>query len=587
MKRRLKFSNIAKSAPDAGPPATFWVAGTLARGWPVRIKFDPGATHSHPRQMAGYAARENSRGRVPAGSRVFYGGVNIVTFAANKTRGPAIVRVIYYAVPTVLIVLCLWRIFGGLDPTVRFFDDFFYYTKAAQNWVDGAGSTYFPGEPTNGYHPAWFLWVSALYAAAGNSPVFFAAVDISVTALLIGYFFLFDRFLRQLTGRPLPAAIGAAVATVAIVPFAAMGLETAITLCAVAALLAFLTRKPLAEQSLTDAAVAGLLVALMAMARLDTIVLVPFLLVAIAPRWGWRRTAAAAAGAAPVCLYFAFNLMTYGHLFTTSMAAKSLAFYLPPNLHFVTAEFPAPGAAEIQLAIVVIVIGFLARRVQNVDARRIALALAAAPVLQIVLQALMSGWIRFAWYLYFDNMALGVATALVATELTRSASMTRRIGVPVGVAVAVAMGVSLVGMRPTPAQVRISQAAHQLRDFAAQHPGVYAMGDAGGTPAWLMNQPVVHLEGLMMSYSFLDLIRNQRPLSVAFQRYHVNYYVAVRPDSTTSGGCLYYREPDSLQASSRAPAMAMTICTRPIDEIIAGEYHMRIYRIDPATGSPD
>lgn len=513
---------------------------------------------------------------------------NIITFAVAKTNERVITRAIHRAVPAALIALCLWRIFGGLNPTVRFFDDFFYYVKAAENWVNGAGSTFFPGEATNGYHPLWFLWLSALYAITGRDPAFFAGVDISVTVLLIGFFFLFDRFLGQVTGRRLPAAVGAAVATAVIAPFAAWGLEMALTACLAAALLRHLTRRPLAEQSVRYAAVAGLLCALMVLARLDAIVLAPLLLAAIAPTWGWRRTAAAAAGAIPLGLYGWFNLATYGHLCTTSMSAKSMDIYLPPNLHFIAADLPFPGAAALQLAVVVAVIVALARRIQNRDARRIALALAAAPVMQMVVHSVMSGWMMFTWYLYFADMALGLAAALIAAELTRDARRARRIGVPVGVLTLVTLCAAVtLEARPLPAQVGISQAAHQLQTYADQHPGVYAMGDAAGSPAWLMSRPVVHLEGLMMSHKFLRFIREQRPLWTVFKRYEVNYYIAVSPEFTDSSGCHHYREPNSRQSSSRTPAMSMTICRPPVHEIRAGSYHMRIYRIDPATGLPD
>ncbi|MDR3661712.1 MAG: hypothetical protein P4L86_15235 [Mycobacterium sp.] len=488
--------------------------------------------------------------------------------------------------PAALILLCLWRIFGGLDPTVRFFDDFFYYAKTAQHWANGAGATFFPGEPTNGYHPAWFVWLSVLYWTTGNDSAFFAGVDLSVMLLLIGFFFLFDRFLCHVTGRRLPAAIGAAAATLTIAPIAYLGLEMAFTAFFAAALLAWLTRKPLAEQSLRDAAIAGVLCALMVLGRLDAMVLAPCLLVATAPAWGWRRTAAAFAGGAPLYGYISLNVALYGHIGTTSMTAKSLRSYFPPNLHYITHEQPVPGGGEIGMVIVAIVVAMLAYRIANSDGRRIALALTIAPILQLVAQAFLSGWALYPWYLYFDYMAVGLATALVACRLADAPAAATQIGIPVGMLAAIVLcGWLGNGVRPDPAQVGISQAAQQLRTYAARHPGVYAMGDAAGTPAWLMDQPVVHLEGLMMSHSFIDLITTQQPLAVAFKRYHVDYYVAVRSEGTNAAGCPTYREPNATQASVRAPAMRMTICSPPAGEIKTGNgYRMLIYRIDPATG---
>src|SRR5829696_5674946 len=133
-----------------------------------------------------------------------------------------IVVALRVALPAVIVGVFLWRIFAGGDPVDRLTDDFFYYLTPAQNWADGAGSVYFPGEPTNGYHPLWFLWVALLYGTVGYGSVFFGLLDLSVMALMIGFYFLFERFLRRITGERLAAAVGATVATVllAVIAFA-------------------------------------------------------------------------------------------------------------------------------------------------------------------------------------------------------------------------------------------------------------------------------------------------------------------------------------------------------------------------------
>jgi hypothetical protein len=120
--------------------------------------------------------------------------------------------------------------------------------------------------------------------------------------------------------------------------------------------------------------------------------LAPGLLVAVFPRWAWKRLAAVAVGATPVYLYSAFNVAVYGHLGTTSMTAKSLAFDWPPNWHFIPVEAPARQVVEIGLVLLAVTTAVLLRSSENVDGRRVALALKAAPVLQFAARALMSGW---------------------------------------------------------------------------------------------------------------------------------------------------------------------------------------------------
>jgi hypothetical protein len=48
-------------------------------------------------------------------------------------------------------------------------DDAFYYLKIAQNFARGAGSSFDGINPTNGYHPLWFLTLAGLYRLLGPS----------------------------------------------------------------------------------------------------------------------------------------------------------------------------------------------------------------------------------------------------------------------------------------------------------------------------------------------------------------------------------------------------------------------------------
>ena len=505
------------------------------------------------------------------------------TVGATEHR---IVSALRVAAPAVIVCFYLWRIFGGIDPVERFSDDFFYYAVPARNWVDGAGSTFFPGEPTNGYHPLWFLWVVLLYRVAGGGVIFFGLVDLTLMVLLVGFFFLFERFLRRVTGDRLAAAVGAAVAAVSLAVLARAGVEMALAAFAAALLLDYLSRKPLAEQTVRDAAVVGMLGAFLVLARLDAAFLAPGLIVAVISRWDWRRLSAVVIGAAPVYVYLIFNLVVYGRLESSSMAAKSLEVYVPPNLWFL--EYPSlivmVGVAA-TVVVVSVVVAVMLRRSENADVRRITLALASAPLLQLAAQAFLSGWTLFPWYFYFFLMTLGAAAALLFVRLRRWNAL-RRVGIPLGAVMLVVTGLGLaVGEKPDPWQKDAAANAARLQAFSVDHPGVYAMGDAAGTPEWMSRLPIVHLEGLMMSPDFMDRIRERQPLEQVFRDYHVNYYVAVRPVGNPTEGCLQFAEPTLEQASPRAPHLSMTICSAPVGVIQTGDRNrLQIYRVDPATG---
>ncbi|WP_280826862.1 hypothetical protein [Mycobacterium sp. OTB74] len=454
-----------------------------------------------------------------------------------------------------------------------------------RNWVSGHGATFFPGEPTNGYHPLWFLWLSALIWIFGDGPTLFAMVDLSITALLIGFFFMFRSFLRRVTRHSLSATAGACVALIAIAPRAMWGLEMALVAFVAAVVLCFFSAKPIADRSARDAAVGGLLVAVMVLSRLDSAAFIPGLFVVAFPLWDWRKRCAFVGGLSPAFGYAVFNLIVYGHVATTSMAAKSLSLYLPPNWHFITTETPFAGARELLVgAAVIMAVLLLVHRKSDSDIRRLSIALATTPILQLLAQLFLSGWAPYPWYWYFDFMTIGLAVALVVERLQETRLSDIRISAFAVAAVLLAYPLSFQGgLTPNRDIARI---ATQLQHFAADHPGVYAMGDAAGTPGWVLGRPIVHLEGLMMSHQFLDRIRQGQPLPQVFRDYHVNYYVAVRPSATDPDGCLEYFEPNPSQSSPRSPHLTATVCRPPLNEFtVSDRYLVRIYAVDPNTGA--
>lgn len=489
------------------------------------------------------------------------------------------------AVPALIIGLYLWRIVVIRDPALRFFDDFFYYLVPAEHWVDGAGSTFYPGESTNGYHPLWFLWVALLYLVCGDGATLFALLDLSLMALMVGFCLLFERFLRRVTDDRLAAALGACVAAVPLAVTARAGVETALTVYAAALLLTRLTAKPLDEQGVGDAAVLGALAALLVMSRLDSPALLCGLAAVVVPRWDRKRLAALAIGAFPLYVYLGFNLCAFGHLATSSMTAKTLSFFVPPNWYFLQRPSPAAGLSMVVMPVVLFA---LLRRLPNTHVRGVALALAAAPLLQFAAQALGSGWMVFAWYEYFVFMGLGLAASLLVVQLRTRPALRRAVGVPLGVVMPVIASLGIAyALKPDAYQTDIAAVARRLQAFSVDHPGIYAMGDAAGTPGWLVKRPIVQLEGLMMSHAFIDRIRHRQPLSQVFRDYHVDYYVATAPAGTGRDGCTEFMEPDPGLSSPRAPHMATTSCVAPIAVIEPGTRRQaRIYRIDPTTGKP-
>ncbi|MGQ0671787.1 MAG: hypothetical protein ACT4N2_02740, partial [Hyphomicrobium sp.] len=112
-----------------------------------------------------------------------------------------------------------------------------------------------------------------------------------------------------------------------------------------------------------------------------------------------------------------------------------------------------------------------------------------------------------------------------------------------------------------------------LRDFAAAHPGSYAMGDRAGAAAYLTDQPVIQLEGLMGDGRIVDAIARQTPLAGYLATVGADYYVTawVRPDAD---GCHAFVEP--AKAGPAAPSMRGRSCAAPVATFSGGT---RIWRV--------
>jgi hypothetical protein len=114
--------------------------------------------------------------------------------------------------------------------------------------------------------------------------------------------------------------------------------------------------------------------------------------------------------------------------------------------------------------------------------------------------------------------------------------------------------------RPDKVGYSIYLEAVDIARFDRTHPGVYAMGDRAGTPGFLLPEPLIQLEGLVMDKAFLANIRRQRPLPEVLHEYAVRYYIAINP--VVSHGCWLTAEP--LVAGPDAPHMRGTFCIQPV-----------------------
>lgn len=202
-------------------------------------------------------------------------------------------------------------------------DDSFYYLKPAENFAAGRGSSFDGINYTNGYQPAWFAVLAALYAAGvDHDAMIRVAMVVQSLCVISALFVLFGAMTRAGIDR---AAAGAAIGIVfvSMVPILAWNLlEAGLTLLMTSLLLSCFVDDRVSPAKIgTVAALAGL-------ARTDHLLFLPAaaLYVWIRQRPVTRRQVIAFVVPPLVIVgsYLLLNLITTGHIVPVSGRVKAL-----------------------------------------------------------------------------------------------------------------------------------------------------------------------------------------------------------------------------------------------------------------------
>lgn len=512
-------------------------------------------------------------------------------------------------------------------PAMLFFeDDFFYYLKVAQNLAHGAGSTFNGIVATNGYHPLWFLLLTAISFVTARPHAILVFVA-STLFLCIVAIYLLTRRLLTLSGVDLllasALAIYAAVYSMHVL-FGGMEVTLTVPLILLVVLLArnpsLLAQSPSllsTESSLrkTDPslppeaspvtpirpptssaktfALLGLAASAMILSRLDTLLLAALIFLSVLAHQDLRRRltlpalAGLTLGLLPVLLYFASNLLLFHTLLPISGAAKQLKTNLLPSAPAWISAYDRPLSQLVNLIPILLALALLllprkraaatgpaslSPRLSSLD-RAVYLPVLAFPFLYIALLSCRSDWQLWGWYLYGFRAAFCVSLIVLCAVPPVRSFLNRSL---------VAALLTLFVLTRLPGlhwnifgREAIYEAALDLQNFALTHPGVYAMGDRSGMVGYLLPDPVVQTEGLMMDRTFLDAIRQQQPLLPVLARYHVRYYIGTTQHPLPATGCFEAVEP--IQAGPASPHMRAQFCQPPVATFFHRGYYTLVY----------
>ncbi len=444
-----------------------------------------------------------------------------------------------------------------------FVDDAYYYFGIARNVVAGRGSTWDGIHTTNGYHPLWMV-IAIGVAAVFRSPFSPMPVFKGIAGLLwIGA-------LREVAtiARTLDASVAFAIGAIPIAiyaiafprstPFA--GVETGLLLpLLLIAIRCVVTSIDTATATRTSTTRFGALFALIALTRLDSLITVIAVAAYIAIRTNatlrTRLWSIARLIAAPVAVVAAIGIIDrawLGNVLTVSSRAKALGG--GSDQHYALEQyFTKPGTLPIIVGIglvsgLIVAVAFVltkwprGRKHPSLGTKALSELLVVLWLAEFAATTLFdsqSSWPQWPWYFYNSFIILLLAPGLILHSLfaqrlrtpsrrVASSGPTKSIGslIVIGAVVFGAVLGYLTAPQANGSENFYSQnarAALTLRKLLP-HNAVLAMGDRAGAFGYLIERPVVQLEGIVNSHEFLDALERNRVADFLAQA-HVGYYV--------------------------------------------------------------
>jgi len=479
------------------------------------------------------------------------------------------------------LYMCVDAATSGHHWVAMLYDDFFYYMKVAENWVDGHGSTFNRLVPTNGYHPLWMLILAGAYAVLGGGVVLFHVVC-AVCLVSAGLTFHLVRKMALAQGvSPLWAGVVGLYITAFSLRHYVTGMEAIVCL----PLMFWFLNRVLDEEhfgSLAATLVTGLVGAAMVLSRLDAAVLVMVVAVAalLTPSVRRRLTVASVLGAvvglSPVAMYVATNVAWFGTFMPVSGMAKQL---MPVGLpSAAVAEGIWSGTLNFRANVVFWLVSLAwatLRWARLTWPQRVLWAGMFFPLAYFTLLSFRSDWWLSDWYLYPVRVAVACGLAMWLSSPAWQGLLAHRVVQALGVLAAAVVLVWGTGWKVNSGQLAVYQTAAALAEFEKAHPGIYAMGDRAGKVGYLMQNPVVQLEGLVMDKDYLAFMKRSAPLGEVLRHYRADYYVGSSHEAF--GQCFTAVEP--YQSGPRSPRIVGEFCQPPVARFNFGGVETLVYKV--------
>jgi hypothetical protein len=495
-------------------------------------------------------------------------------------------RAVAYACFFLVAAPLLYHLLRGSDAYLGFFeDDYFYYAAVADNLVRLGQFTYDGVTPTNGFHPLWQMVLTLVRLICGRfGPAYYVGLTMIFVAAMIVTYELGVKFARLLGLPQGVAEVVSAMYAVGTARLMIMGMEAVI---AVPLLLWLFLAAGSPEQVTTRRATKlGMIASLAILARLDVTIAVGLLIFGFVvfarprPPEAVRLMTAFGAGGMLLPLYLAVNIWKFDTILPVSAMAKQL--YSGIGLNYWYARAAAFGTVYGPTVGILLTLGAIAFMLIVRQSRSVCPPMrfvgATALSFAFIIWGLnaLSGWIFFGWYSYPIVTASIAAAAFIWEKWGWIIVARRRIAfslafVTLGFPVVIATNYfSQHGPNWSVSDNSLLAASYDISARMHDRQGVYAMGAIAGVVAYVMDHPIVQLEGIMADRRMVDHVKKESPLEDVLREYNVDYLIVsfAAARVVKEGECYEITQPHAEWAGPRTAKMRGEICSPPLERFV-------------------
>lgn len=408
-----------------------------------------------------------------------------------------------------------------------YFDDFYYYLKIAENFYNGYGSSFMKGVKTNGYQPfyQWFICGLLYLSKLINVD---ALTFIRPMLSLIFIFFSFN-LLKLIKPHTFLSSIIFVSGICGYFLISYNGMESLFAIPLLAILIIRIVKDDISIYGVAFYSIICFFV------RIDSILIVMPVLFC----YGMKKKLFSAqnflqtflAGLIimiPFLAYIIYNYYQFYVLFPISGLAKSVIKF--SGVHKATfTSFFIRGRSFTSVIVLSILIALIIVLLRQRKTSLYLVFFVSGIFLFYFQNAVRSDWGIWVWYFYPFPVLLIVSANEANTLNFEDRFFLKKIAIGISLlSTATFLYFSFILSFPNQPEI-IMTAGTEIQQFEKQNKGVYAMGDRAGIVGYLLESPVVQLEGLVMDKEFLENLKNRKKLIDLILPYHVEYYIATNP----------------------------------------------------------